>query len=336
MTFFLTLILLLSSAFAATFRMPIPNADVLRKVSEEYEIVRRLPEGFEVYVLEARVPKFLKLVPGATRLPEENLQVLANSYRTYKSVEAELKDLAAAYPQIVKLETYGKTSSGHVLYVLKVSDNVSVDEDEPELMITSATHGDEVITVEVEMELIQELLKNYEKDSRLTKMIKDHEIFFIPMVNPQGYSRRERYANMTDPNRDYPYPENPSKSSVDCIEAIRKFFHSRDIKGSIDLHAYGKLIMYPWAYTKASPPKEDEAHFQYVTNAMAEQNKYEAGQISKIIYVAKGSSADYYYWKNKTFALGIELTYSKAPSYSDVPGIVNESREMVWRFIENF
>jgi hypothetical protein len=187
------------------------------------------------------------------------------------------------------------------------------------------------------MELIKSLLQNYEKDARLSKMLKEKEIFFIPMVNPQGYSQRDRYANRnTDPNRDYPYPGDENKKSVDCIDAIRKWFHSRNIKGSIDLHAYGKLIMFPWAYTKSSPPKDDEINFQYLTNSMAEINKYEAGQISKIIYVAKGSSADYYYWKNKTLALGIELSTSKAPPYGAVPKIVEESREMIWRFIEHF
>ena len=322
-----------------TYQLIAPEIKVIDAVSEEFEVVRKIANGFEIYVPISKKARFLELAPQAKFISNDEFKNPGTfeGYRDYKKVEEELKQIAAQFPDIAKLETYGTTEDGHTLYVLKVSDNVQIDEDEPELMITSATHGDEIITVEVEMELIKSLLQNYEKDARLSKMLKEKEIFFIPMVNPQGYSQRDRYANNnTDPNRDYPYPGDENKKSVDCIDALRTWFHSRDIKGSIDLHAYGKLIMFPWAYTKSSPPRDDEINFQYLTNSMAEINKYKAGQISKIIYVAKGSSADYYYWKNKTLALGIELSSSKAPPYGAVPRIVEESREMIWRFIEHF
>ncbi|MBA2403842.1 MAG: hypothetical protein H0V66_03650, partial [Bdellovibrionales bacterium] len=322
MKFILFCLLLSLTAFAhenaplRTYHLINPEAKVMDAVAEKFEVVKKLANGYEVYVPENKMELFLKLAPKAELIPS-SLPKSMNlaGYRDLKSVEAELKALTIKYPELAKLETYGTTADGHNLYVLKISDNVQVDEDEPELMITSATHGDEIITVEVEMELILLLLQNYEKDPRLTKMIKEKELFFIPVVNPHGYSRRARYANNIDPNRDYPYPGDEYKKSVDCIDAVRKWFHAHNIKGSIDLHAYGKLIMFPWAYTKTAPPKEDEESFQYLTNSMAEINKYEAGQISKIIYVAKGSSADYYYWKNKTLALGIELSTSKAPPF---------------------
>lgn len=343
MYFFLASLLLSFSTLAhnnsnlRTYQLIQPDFKTMDAVANEFEVVKKLSNGFEVYVPVSKVESFLKLAPKAELISNDDMKgVSFAGYRTYDSVSNELKELEAQYPNIVKLETYGTTQSGHKLYALKVSDNVAVNEDEPEIMITSATHGDEVITVEVEMELIQTLLKNYQKDPRLAKMINEHELFFIPIVNPQGYSRRDRYARNTDPNRDYPYPGVEERRSVDCIDSIRKFFHAHDFKGSIDLHAYGKLIMFPWAYTKNSPPPADETNFQYLTNSMAELNKYEAGQISKIIYVAKGSSADYYYWKNKTLALGIELSTSKAPPFGAVPQIVEESKEMIWRFIEHF
>ena len=308
MKLFLALIFFSFSAVAhnsplRTYHLIHPDSKTMDAVANEFEVIRKLSNGFEIYVPESKLSRFKQLAPKAQYIPisqEKNLDF--NGYRSFTQVEDELKKLALQYPNLAKLEIYGTTNDGHHLYVLKVSDNVQRDEDEPELMITSATHGDEIITVEVEMELINLLLKNYDKDPRLTKMINEKEIFFIPVVNPQGFSNRARYASNVDPNRDYPYPGDENKKSVDCIEAIRKWFHSHNIKGSIDLHAYGKLIMFPWAYTKDSPPSEDESNFQYLTNSMAEINKYQAGQISKIIYVAKGSSADYYYWKNKTFA----------------------------------
>ncbi len=67
---------------------------------------------------------------------------------------------------------------------------------------------------------------------------------------------------------------------------------------------------------------------------MAAHNGFEFGQISKIIYVAKGSSADYYYWKFGTKSLGIEL--SQEGSSSLIPNPVKENLESTLTFIESF
>ena len=340
----LFVILLITSLTAFAHDIPLakylvksPSTKVMNQIAADYEVLRRTSEGFEIYVPANKISAFLKLVPKAQYLPEESFnKSLLAGYRDMASVTAELKAIAAQYPDITRLETYGKTDKGLPLYVLKISDNVDTDEDEPELMITSATHGDELITVEVTMELFQLMLKNYGKDARMTKFIQDREIYFIPVINPDGYSNRSRYANNVDPNRDYPYPGKETKKSVDCIDALIKFFHSRNFVGSMDIHASGQLVMFPWAYTRDNLATAEQTSFQNLVDHMAEMNKYTAGQISRVIYVAKGSSADYYYWKNQTVAVAVELTTTKVPSAQKIPAVVEEAKEMIWRFIEHF
>lgn len=256
--------------------------------------------------------------------------------RTLKSVEAELQNLALVYPSITKLEVYGKTLKGHPLYVLKISDNPQIDENEVELMMTSATHGDEKITVEVEMELINTLLRQYKTNPRLAKMINENELFFIPIVSPDSYEVGRREVQGVDPNRDYPSPRNVNKKSIDCISALIKWFDSRSISGSLDLHAGTTMIMYPWAYTSDATPASDLKKFEDLADVMSEENKFPTGQISDILYPAVGSSADYYYWKKKTLAFGVEINDAKNPPISQIPEVVNDSTEMVWKFIEYF
>jgi len=106
--------------------------------------------------------------------------------------------------------------------------------------------------------------------------------------------------------------------------------------GSLDLHAYGRLVMYPWGYTEKSPEADDKVLFQDLVTSMARENQYKVGQISTTIYVAKGSSADYFYWKSKTKAFAAELGIQKIPEFSKIPSIVGEAREMVWTFLESF
>ena len=67
---------------------------------------------------------------------------------------------------------------------------------------------------------------------------------------------------------------------------------------------------------------------------MAEENNYRNGQISEIIYIARGSSSDYFYWNKGTMAFAYEVGYSKAPSSDQIPKIIDEVKESTWRFIE--
>ncbi len=327
--------------------VPNTGAERMDAIAEQFEVVGRVVDGFEVYVPAERLAEALQLAPTARVLVanvrehdlagvEQDGEGRIAGYHSFSDVQRILADYAAAYPEWVKLEQYGTSNDGMPLLVLKVSDNVHVDEDEPEIMITSATHGDELITVEVVLGLLEQLLGDKGQNPRLQAILEGTELFFIPVVNPEGFSTQSRYANGVDPNRNYPWPEKPAVVSVPCVQHLREFHSQRQIAGSIDFHAYGELIMFPWAYTYAAPPKPDHDRFQEVTASMSEANGYTAGQISKVIYVAKGSSADYYYWTKGTLALGLEVGRSKVPPASSIQRIVDENSESTWRFIEHF
>lgn len=322
------------------------NTQQLDAVAAQFEIIDRDGDTFDVLVPVEQKQVFLHLVPAAklieadihaSRLAQEksNPDYFAG-YHTYDQVKGLIEQIAESRPDIARLETYGTSQGGRPLVALKVSDNVQIDEDEPELLLTSATHGDEIITVEVLLSLLQEMIAGYGTNERLTNMINKSEIYFVMAVNPDGYASRSRYANGVDPNRDYPWPETPNRTSNSCITAIMDFFHAHNFAGSIDFHASGKLIMYPWAWTSQAPEAADLQKFSTLGQKMGQANRYEVGQISRIIYVAKGSSADYYYWKTGSLSYGIELATSKAPPSSSIPSVVNEARDMTWKFIENF
>ena len=196
-----------------------------------------------------------------------------------------------------------------------------------------------MITTEVLFALTGELLEGVSKnESRFVKMLAGKEISIIPVVSPDSFEKRNRYVQNVDPNRSYPWPDSPSNKSVDVISSLINLFHHENYSATLDMHAYGRLIMFPWGYTRNPPPQEDEIVMKDAVEAMAKSTEggreYEAGQISTTIYVAKGSSADYFYWKNKTKALAIEIGQEKIPNYKDIPKIVFELRGMIWTFLE--
>lgn len=314
----------------------------MQKIADLFEVKDQLKDGYLVYVIKERVAEFKNLAPMAKLISQDiNAHIKnksLNGYHKFEQVKAMYYEFAQKYADVAKIEVFGESAKGNELFALRVSDNVHLDEKEPKLMITSATHGDELITVEVQLRLVKELLEGAKKDPRLQRMIDEHVIYFIPVVNPDGFTRRSRYASgRVDPNRDYPWPDRPNRvSKVTCIKHLIDFYHKHDFKGSMDIHASGKMVMFPWAYTRDNISSADFNFMDKLTEDMAKENKYRHGPISKVIYVAKGSSADYYYWKNGGVALAIELTTTKVPSARRIPSVVDEAREMTWKFIESF
>jgi predicted deacylase len=316
-------------------------------LSSFFDIERRGADLYEVVVPEAQADRLLALYPRA-QLSERDiraalLDTLAHSlfggaeYHTFDQVTAHLKSLAELHPDHVQLVEYGKSAQGRPLYALKLARAAKQDAELPELMLTAATHGDELITTEVLLALMDQLVEGYGKDARLTAMVDRHEIWFIPVVNADGFASRSRYdGGLHDPNRSYPWPGKPEAKATPSIDALIRFFQSRPIRGSVDLHAYGQLTMYPWAWTVKDVDEPVRTEFDELAHRMAATNGYEPGPIATTIYVAPGSSADYYFWKRNTLAMAIEIGDRKVPPADQIPAITREMTESMWLFIEHF
>ncbi len=121
-------------------------------------------------------------------------------YREYNDVLADLEQYEDDYPEICRLydigESWGKeyATAGHVYYnnfqheiwALKVSDNPDDTEDEPAIYYMGAHHSREPISTEVCMAVLDHVLTNYGTDDEITNDVDNKEIWFIPIVNPNG------------------------------------------------------------------------------------------------------------------------------------------------------
>ena len=328
------------------YRIKNPEQTALAAAASAFEIVRRAGNDYEIVVPQAKGKDFLRLMPKAELLDfdisasiQEKLQQFAleseAGYHDFDHVQTWLTSIESGFPQIAKVLRYGSSEQQRPLLALRLSRDIA-QEPRPALMFTAATHGDELITVEVLLELVNHFVSSYGKDSRFTNMLRYHDLYFIPVVNPDGFVRAARYDNGRDPNRSYPYPGEENKRPTASIAAIMEFFRSREIIGSIDFHASGELVMYPWAYTRNSVNTTAAERFRKLTTDMAATNGYTSGPIAKVIYVAPGSSADFYFWQKQSISLGIEIGESKVPSPHEFPSYVQSQSESTWRFIESF
>jgi hypothetical protein len=126
-------------------------------------------------------------------LTEKQLKVLKLSfdpaYHTYQEMVKELDSLQSVYPDIAKMDSIGTSTRGErVIWAFKISDNVRIEEDEPAVLYNGVHHACEVMGLEICMGLINDLLSAYGSDSRTTFWIDNTEIWFIPLLNPDGYS----------------------------------------------------------------------------------------------------------------------------------------------------
>jgi hypothetical protein len=278
---------------------------------------------------------------------DENL----GQYHTYAEMDAELASLAAAYPSLARIDTMGTSVQGRAIRALKISDAVSNDEDEPEVLIMGCHHAREIMSVEVPLAFARYLLERYGTDPRVTELVDSREIWIAPMINVDGHVYVEQYHDGSssywwrknrvlnadgsygvDLNRNYGYQwgydnvgSSPTPSSAVFrgtapfsepeTRAVRDFCAGRRFTMSLSYHSYGELILYPWGYA-AINTGENEL-FAALGDSLSRGNGYTSGNAaSGAIYVTNGDSDDWLYGddtlKEPAYAFTVELnTYEE-------------------------
>lgn len=112
-------------------------------------------------------------------------------YHTYEEFVTEIYALQAAYPDTVMVVQIGTTLGADPyqeplpLYAVKVSDNVTVDEDEPEILYLGPCHAEEILGIEVNMWMLNEML-TYKNVAPFSVWLQNLEIWIVPQYNPEG------------------------------------------------------------------------------------------------------------------------------------------------------
>lgn len=182
-----------------------------------------------------------------------------DTYPTYTAYVDMMNQFAIDYPALCIIEDIGPTTNGRSLLYAKISDNVSAEEDEPEVMYTSTMHGNETAGYILSLRLIDYLLSNYGTDSLATRLVDSCEIWINPNANPDGtyyygnhtVSGARRFnANGIDLNRNFPDPQDgdhPDGQSwqVETV-AMMNFASAHSFVISANIHAGVEVINYPW------------------------------------------------------------------------------------------
>lgn len=148
-------------------------------------------------------------------------------YRNYEQITAELASLAEQFPDKAEKVSIGKTHEGREIWALRVSSDITSDAaaKRPGIVITGTTHAREWATSEVPTHTARGILENYDKDPAAKARVDGAELWFIPVVNPDGYEYSRNENSWWRKNR-RPITETPCgpvKGDVRGVDLNRNF-----------------------------------------------------------------------------------------------------------------
>lgn len=244
-------------------------------------------------------------------------------YQTYSEYVENLNILAEQYSDIIKVYNIGMSQGkkqgledyDHDIWLIKVSDNVNTEEAEPGFLFVGEHHARETQSFAVTYNFLIHLLTNYQTDEKIKSYVDNNQIYFIPLLNPDGYMitktingmwRKNANLNGTalsqysfntgsysgvDLNRNYEYMWGEGNSSSaknnDTYMGAASFSESEtytldsvvsslNIQGAITFHSYAEAILIPYCYSNSAKPK-DYSEIQSLASLMAEDLQKESG-----------------------------------------------------------
>jgi hypothetical protein len=115
-------------------------------------------------------------------------------YYTLAEVNALLDSLAASDAQgiVSAVDSIGASRQGRPIRAIRIASEASPDHSRPRVLYTSLTHAREPGGMQSLFAFIDRLIDGYGTDPNLTYLVDHREMWFIPVINPDGYVRNEQ------------------------------------------------------------------------------------------------------------------------------------------------
>jgi hypothetical protein len=280
-----------------------------------------------------------------------------DSYPTYNAYVTMMYQFQTDHPGICQVFSIGQTADGRDLLYARISDNVAVEEDEPEVLYTSSMHGDETTGYILCLRLIDSLLTAYGTDTRITNMVDSLEIFINPLANPDGtyaggnssVSGATRYnGNGVDINRNCPDPNAGQHPDGEVWQPetihIMDFADNHSISISANFHGGAEVVNFPWDtwskrhadntwWIAISRCYADTVHAHSTSGYMTDlQNGITDGYDW---YQVEGGRQDYMTWYHRGREVTIEISDTKLLPAAQLPTWWGYNRLSLLQWFEN-
>jgi carboxypeptidase T len=308
--------------------------EMLRKSGVSHEIVI---DDFEAYynslpqMTDAEIS--LALEKSATDFNvSHNIYGTMGGYLTFDQVINKLDSMRIEYPGLISAKfSIGNSVENKPQWTVRVSNSPNAPTGRPEVWFHSLIHAREPESMMQNIYFMYWLFENYNTDPIATYILENRELYFTPVINPDGYEynrstnpngggmwRKNRKLNSgttygVDLNRNFGTYEfwnstNNGSSTSPSSDTYRgvapfseietanmmNFVNSRNFKGILSYHTYGNYLIRPWGYVDAPTP--DEPVFQEFSQEMLIDNHFTMGRSNQTVaYGVRGVTDDWYY-----------------------------------------
>jgi carboxypeptidase T len=323
------------------------GVDILTATNESTTVVGNAVQAEQLrklgFVVESRGSAERQGLPEVAPAAITDFPPGDEAYHTYAESTAALQQAQLNFPSLAKVSSIGQSYEGRAMNLIKISDNVATDENEPEVLFTCNQHAREHLTTEMCLRIVERFTTGYATNPAIKNLVDTHEIYVIPNMNPDGSEydisggryhswRKNRQGNGTDPNRNWSYNwgccggssgsttsetyRGPAAFSAPETKAVSDWVNSRKIGGvqqiktHIDFHTYSELVLWPFGYTfNTTAPGMTAAEaqkFQTLGRQMAATNGYTAEQ-SSALYITDGDINDWMWGNHKILSYCFEM-----------------------------
>ncbi|PKP19770.1 MAG: hypothetical protein CVU05_10600 [Bacteroidetes bacterium HGW-Bacteroidetes-21] len=283
-----------------------------------------------------------------------------DTYPTYSQYVTMMTTFASDHANICRLDTLTTLSSGRMILALKITDNPTVNENEPEFLYSSSMHGDELTGAILMLRLIDYLTNNYGTLPRVTNIVNNIELWICPLANPDGTyyagdntptGARRNNANNIDLNRNYPDPRSGQHPDGNAWQpetvAFMAFADEHDFVMAANFHGGAEVVNYPWdTWITSGNLHADDNWWEYVSKEYADTAKTygTAGYLTDVIssgyteggdwYVIDGGRQDYMNFFQQCREVTIEVSSTKLPTASTMPSFWNNNYRSLLNYLE--
>lgn len=243
---------------------------------------------------------------------------------TYEMIFNEMKRLANEYHHLLTCRVIGHSHDDRSIPMISLGRGNEI------LFCTAGVHGREIVNPVILLKMIEEYAQTYNAGILLDdqydvfKLMQKYSVFFIPLVNPDGYEIATRgfdairnprlrqalrirqishenwkyNARGVDINRNFPcksyiqqqYTEYPGSENE--TRALIHVFQDYDSVGYIDFHSRGKIIYY---YRQAMPYQYNQQSYR-LARYLQKISHYSLGKKEEEFFSSMngGNSVHYY------------------------------------------
>lgn len=299
---------------------------------------------------------------------------LGLSFKSPAMVQALLKDWAARYPQLTRLEKLGTTHQGRPIWALGVGQLGRDGKSRPSIFVNGAHHGDEPTSVEFSLDYIAMLLDR--GDPRAKGWLEAFDFWFVPVVNPDGLhahlevttdagrkngrqtdkAPEQSWADGVDLNRNYPfrwgalgekgsrsqpasyYYRGPSAGSEPETRAMMTLARREHFAASLTYHTGTVALLAPYTIDGVPNPKPNVA-WAVAEELLTHLPKKLQGKKLRVrdkLYSVDGTDQDWLRASFGTLALLVEGSRRAPKTAAERRDRVEPLRPLLPRLLERF